>query len=260
MDDDLLQREMTYYRKNAHIEKISRELVKEMESRIDDELEDLKKEEELTTAKTTGSISESHIRFLQAKVKSMRDSLNSLRDEYGKRTEQCKSVQDDLKKALEESSQTQLSLNAARETLKKKEKLTVTLTDKLKISDAENATLKKELTALKRELKQKTAEASNVESKLNRVLGESERIKESAKNAEKENREKLSADIARREETEKALNEVGKQKCELLDALKKQSALIANLKKQKALLECSLLADIAADQFLKLLDSAGNAE
>ncbi|XP_075219547.1 testis-expressed protein 9 [Lycorma delicatula] len=262
---DVLMKEELYRKMNFDIKRKTHDLMKEMECRIDDDFKEIMKDDfpergkvvNPAPAQSSGlgrSGSEGLIRILQAKVKVLREQLNTLQTDYTRRTDEWKSLQAEIVKVEENSLKNKYCLLSTQDQLKKQEKLVSTLTSHLQIRDRENGVLKKQIESLKRELKQQEMSSSGHEVRLNRSLEEIEKLKESLRKSQYEEKELKDANRVRQEECNKILSRLEKQKSELILSFKKQVYLINNLKKQQGILETSRLVSLTEEEFNKLLD------
>ncbi|CAG5092059.1 Similar to Tex9: Testis-expressed protein 9 (Mus musculus) [Cotesia congregata] len=93
----------------------------------------------------------------------------------------------------------------------------------------------------------------NTEYKLNRSLEDNEKLKNSLKSSKNEERNNVNK-IRKLEDHIKVITKNNERlRQELVQAFKKQSLLVDNLKKQKAYLETSRQVELTRDDFLKII-------
>ncbi|XP_043279058.1 testis-expressed protein 9 [Venturia canescens] len=210
--------------------------------------------DEIVSTNPENCKSEAFLRFLKAKIKLLHDELETFRTEYKKKCNYCKEIEAENKKLEDARQKLHNQTLSLKDTIAKLEANISSSQSEIQARGTEIACLKKEIDGLKKELKSVNQQSSTFDTRLNRSLEDNERLRNIVRLNKIEEKE-LRDQIRRIQESERlTVKSVEKQRSEILQAFKKQTALVDNLKKQKIFLEASRQIELTKEEFSKILD------
>ncbi|KAJ1527071.1 hypothetical protein ONE63_008612 [Megalurothrips usitatus] len=193
-------------------------------------------------------------RLLRAKLTILNKEVESLRQDYKQKSEECRKMAADLTRSEEEGVRLESLLSAARESSANVQNKLELTSQQLNRTQAENLSLNKELVSVRKELKLQRQQTSAAELRLNRALEDVEKLR----NSTKQNQLQIKED---RENQRKILDQLQlkikgleRQQTELKSVCTKQSHLIDNLRRQKAHMEATQFVHSAEAEFDRILD------
>ncbi|XP_012276346.1 testis-expressed protein 9 [Orussus abietinus] len=197
---------------------------------------------------------EAIIEFLKAKIRMLHTELQSIQLEYKKKCSYCKELESDSKKLDEVKGKLQNQVASLKDTILKSESTNTSLQSKIQIQATENSALRKDIEGLRKEVKLLNQQSSSYDVRLNRSLEDNEKLRNSLKFCQHEEKELREQIRKLQDDKVAAVKNLEKQRSELLQAFKKQALLIDNLKKQKTYLEASRQIQLTEEEFSKLLE------
>ncbi|XP_034950126.1 uncharacterized protein DDB_G0283697 [Chelonus insularis] len=196
---------------------------------------------------------ETIIKFLKAKVKVLVNDLDTVKNELKKKDNLIKDLQNENTKINESKDKLNNQIINLKSTISKLENTISTQQMELQARLNESCSLKKDIEVIKKELKHANQQISSLDLRLNRSVEDNEKLKNNIKSNKVEERS-LRDKIRKLEDSERlVVKNYERQFSEILQAFRKQSLLIDNLKKQKAYLEASKQINLTREDFLKIL-------
>ncbi|XP_074107453.1 uncharacterized protein LOC141532820 isoform X2 [Cotesia typhae] len=193
------------------------------------------------------------IKFLKAKIKLLTGEIDILKDDLKKKCDLIRDLENNNKKTSECKEKLVTQINNLKDNIGKLENNISTQQNDIHAHLNENNSLKKEIQKLNKEIKSMTQQINILDLRLNRSLEDNDKLKTSLKSSKNEERNNVNK-IRKLEDHIKVIiknNERLRQ--ELIQAFRKQSLLVDNLKKQKAYLETTRQVELTRDDFLKII-------
>lgn len=194
------------------------------------------------------------IKFLKSKVAILQEELDSIIHESAKKTDELHKTYEKLKKLETQRDQAISKNTSLSEQLSKMEHKFDSLEKQIKEKDVDMTTNGKELETTKRELKLTKQANSNLEKRLFRTNEELENLKNTLSAYKDSERELKDSTRLEKENQEKQIKSLKKQRSDLLEAYKKQLYLIDNLRRQNICLEQAKLLKFGEKELSKVLD------
>ncbi|XP_014235575.1 testis-expressed protein 9 [Trichogramma pretiosum] len=200
------------------------------------------------------STSATIIRFLKAQVTKLQTDVQAAQLDARKKNDVIKELEAEIKRNDEKKEKLYAQISQHKETIVRAEGHNAELQAKLQAQSAEMSALRKDIEALKKESKSLAQLASSSEVRLNRSLEEIDKLKNALKASQSEEKE-LRAQVRKIQEDKRlAFKNSEKQRAEIVQAFKKQTQLVDNLRKQKAYLEAAKAIQFTEDDFTRLLE------
>ncbi|XP_057321384.1 repetitive organellar protein-like [Microplitis mediator] len=196
---------------------------------------------------------ESIIKILKAKIKILTSELDIIKDELKKKCNVIKELENDNKKINETKDKLGTQVMTLKESINKLENTISNQQTELQTRSNENNSLKKEIQSLKKEIKNMNQQLNNLDLRLNRSLEENDKLKNVIKLNKIEEKNNIDKIRKLEDNARVAVKNNERQYFEIIQAFKKQSLLIDNLKKQKAYFETNKQIQLTRDDFLKIL-------
>ncbi|XP_034243219.1 uncharacterized protein LOC117646416 isoform X1 [Thrips palmi] len=193
-------------------------------------------------------------RLLRAKLTILNKEVDTLRQDYKSKSEECRKLSAELARSDEEGARLDSSLSSARDAAANLQNKLELTSQNLTRAQAENSSLNKELASAKKDLKLQKQQTSAVELRLNRALEDNEKLRNSMKQTQlqvKDDRENQRKII---DQLQCKLKTLERQRMEFTSICTKQSHLIDNLQRQKAHLEANNFLHTAENEFDNILD------
>lgn len=193
-------------------------------------------------------------RFLKAKLHVLQQELDKITGDRNDKDKRISLLEDKLKATDDEKQRSQKQHATSQQLLEKLKKQYDDQRAKQEMLEQELAKVKKEAEELGKHTRLSETDANTRDIKLNRALEEVDKLKSLLAKRDGEAKDKL--EVAKR--TADALfaenKALQRQKQELLAAFKKQSQLIAVLKRQKMHVEAAKLLQFTEEEFFKALN------
>ncbi|XP_012538345.1 intracellular protein transport protein USO1 isoform X3 [Monomorium pharaonis] len=232
--------------------KINRELKKSLIKVSEIPLGESTKDTEILKDNTIGN--KAIITLLKGKIDIFYKKLQSMQLEYNNKCDYCKELEIEKKKLNNTQIKLWNQIEVLNDTITKLEHANSdTLLDYQALSN-ENIVLKKDLEGFQKEIRILNQQSINLDVRLNRSLESNEKLKNALRYSHTEEKE-LRNQIRKLQEDKKlAIKNLEKQRSELVQAFKKQTLLIDNLKKQNTHLMANGQVGLAKEDFAKLLE------
>lgn len=192
--------------------------------------------------------------FLKAKIDILQNELDVIRTEYKKKTDYCTVIESENKSSEEHKHKLQNQVEALKETVVKLEKANSDLRMNSQTVATENSALRKDVDELKKQVRLLQQQLNNYDIRLNRSFEDNDKLRNTLKCLNIEEKELRSQIRKLDEEKRLAIKKLEKQKSEVIQAFKKQTLLVDNLKKQNACLAASGKIQFTEEDFSRLLD------
>lgn len=192
--------------------------------------------------------------FLKAKIDILQNELEVIRVEYKKKTDYCTTIESENKSFEEQKHKLQNQIETLKETIAKLENTNGNLRTDSQTLTMENSALKKDVEEHKKQAKQLQQQLSNYDIRLNRSLEDNEKLRNTVKCLNIEEKELRNQIRKSDEEKRLAIKKLEKQRSDLIQAFKRQTLLVGNLKKQNACLAASGKIQFTEEEFARLLD------
>ncbi|KAK3930184.1 Testis-expressed protein 9 [Frankliniella fusca] len=193
-------------------------------------------------------------RLLRAKLTILNKEVDTLRQDYKTKSEECRKLSADLTRSEEEGARLESSLATARDASAGLQSKIESISRQLNQSQAENLSLNKELVAVKKELKSQKHQSSATELRLNRALEDIEKLRNTAKQAQLQVKEDRESQRKVGDQLQSKIKNLERQRTELMSVCTKQLHLIDNLRRQKVHLEVTRFVTTAETEFDNILD------
>ncbi|CAJ1368294.1 unnamed protein product [Effrenium voratum] len=194
------------------------------------------------------------IRLQNARILALQEELDKAITEATQRDSEVQQLRQENKQVSEEGKRLQKTNASLEQSQEKLKKQVSALESKTKDLEVERAELTKARDQLDVKMRKAEADSSSKEARLNRLTEECEKLKAAAKDANLQERDRVSSD---RREVDRLTNEVRKlerQRTELVTAFKKQMKLIEVLKRQRAHMEAARVLSFTEDEFIRILE------
>ncbi|XP_043674406.1 uncharacterized protein PFB0765w-like [Vespula pensylvanica] len=193
------------------------------------------------------------INFLKSKIDMLHNELKVIQVEYKNKVNDYERLESENKKLDCCKLKLHNQVTSLKETVTKLENNNSNLHDQNLASNTENLNLRKDVEGLKKEIKTLNHQLNNFDLRLNRSLEENEKLKNTIKFNHLEEKELRDQIRKLQEDKRQGIKHLEKQRLELLQAFKKQSLLIDNLKKQNAFMTAVEHMQFVEEDFSKLL-------
>ncbi|XP_029172382.1 dynactin, 150 kDa isoform [Nylanderia fulva] len=291
MSDDLLAKEREFRRLNRELQLKTHDVIKEVDSVIHDSLfsnqsylnfvrKDVKMTQEDTALKidkqsrTLDGIVEipsenvkeislkkdnsvgnnAIVTLLKAKIDMLYKELRAMQLEYDKKCDYSKELEVRNKKLDDIQVKLHNQMETLNDTIAKLENINSDTVSNCQVLNNENVSLKKALESLKKEINVLSQQSNNYDVRLNRSLENNEKLKNTLKCKQIEEKELRNSIRKLQEDKRIAIKNLKKQRTELVQVFKKQVLLIDNLKKQNMYLMASGQIRLTEEDFTKLLE------
>ncbi|KAL2715268.1 polyamine-modulated factor 1-binding protein 1 [Vespula squamosa] len=193
------------------------------------------------------------INFLKSKIDMLHNELKIIQVEYKNKVNDYEKLENENKKLDCCKLKLHNQVASLKETVTKLENNNFNLHDQNLASNTENSNLRKDIEGLRKEIKTLNHQLNNYDLRLNRSLEENEKLKNTIKFNHFEEKELRDQIRKLQEDKRQGIKHLEKQRLELLQAFKKQSLLIDNLKKQNAFMTAVEHMQLVEEDFSKLL-------
>ncbi|XP_071553436.1 testis-expressed protein 9 [Temnothorax nylanderi] len=194
------------------------------------------------------------ITLLKGKIDMLYKKLQAVQLEYNNKCDYCKELEVEKKKLDDAQIKLRNQIETLNDTVTKLERVNSdTLSDYQALSN-ENIVLKKDLESLKKEMRTLNQQSTNLDVRLNRSLESNEKLKSALKCSQIEEKELRNQIRKLQDDKRLAVKNLEKQRSELVQAFKKQTLLIDNLKKQNIHLMANGQITLTKEDFAKLLE------
>ncbi|XP_025996419.1 testis-expressed protein 9 [Solenopsis invicta] len=192
--------------------------------------------------------------LLQGKIDMLYKKLQAMQLEFNNKNDYCKELEGEKKKLDDTQIKLWNQIEALNDTITKLERANSdTLSDFQALSN-ENIVLKKDSEGLRKEIRILNQQSTNLDIRLNRSLESNEKLRNALKCSHTEEKE-LRNQIRKLQEDKKLIiKSLEKQRSELVQAFKKQTLLVDNLKKQNIHLMANGQISLTKEDFAKLLE------
>lgn len=198
------------------------------------------------------------IRLQNARILQLSEELDKAISETCQKDSEVQQLRQEQKQVNDEVKRLQKTNASLEQNQEKMKKQLSSAESRVKELELERAELMKVKDHLDLKVKKTEADSSSKEARLNRLMEESEKLKAAAKDANLQERDRVSSD---RREVDRLTNEVRKlerQRTELVGAFKKQMKLIEVLKRQRAHMEAAKVLSFTEDEFIRILELGEN--
>ncbi|XP_024884506.1 testis-expressed protein 9-like [Temnothorax curvispinosus] len=194
------------------------------------------------------------ITLLKGKIDMLYKKLQTMQLEYNNKCDYCKELEVEKKKLDDAQIKLRNQIETLNDTVTKLERVNSdTLSDYQALSN-ENIVLKKDLESFKKEIRTLNQQSTNLDVRLNRSLESNEKLKSALKCSQIEEKELRNQIRKLQDDKRLAVKNLEKQRSELVQAFKKQTLLIDNLKKQNIHLMANGQITLTKEDFAKLLE------
>ena len=193
-----------------------------------------------------------HLQNVQ--IKAMTKQLDQAIKSSSELSKTNNELQTKLSHTQETNRKLQFQVNKLQTSLSKKSNESKVYQNQVDDFSLENNSLKKELSKLRSIVKECETQSQTNEVKLKRAIESVEKYKTMILNFKSSNKENEVVFGQEKKIYETKINELTKQRDELIIGFKKQMQLIHILKRQKVHLEASRLLDFTEEEFLKVVD------
>ncbi|KAL0106481.1 hypothetical protein PUN28_016293 [Cardiocondyla obscurior] len=194
------------------------------------------------------------ITLLKGKIDMLYKKLETMQLEYNDKCDYCEELEAEKKKL--EGTQIKLhhQVETLNDTITKLENVNSDTLSNYQTLNNENVNLKKDLESFKKEIRTLNQQSNNLDIRLNRSLENNEKLRSALKCSQIEEKE-LRNQIRKLQDDKKlAVKSLEKQRSELVQAFKKQTLLVDNLKKQNIHLMANGQLSLTKEDFIKLLE------
>jgi len=192
--------------------------------------------------------------LLKGKVDMLYKKLQAMQLEYNNKSDYCKELEVEKKKLDDIQVKLSNQIKMLNNTITKLESINSDTLSEYQALSNENIVLKKDLEKVKNEIKILSQQSTNFDVRLNRSLESNEKLRNVLKYSQIKEKE-LKNQIRKLQDDKKlAIKNLEKQRSELMQAFKKQTLLVDNLKKQNMHLMANGQICLTKEDFAKLLE------
>ncbi|KAH0946079.1 hypothetical protein HN011_007026 [Eciton burchellii] len=194
------------------------------------------------------------INLLKGKIDMLHKELQATQLEFNRKRDYYTELEVENKKLDDAQVKSHNQIGTLNDTIIKLENTNSDMLTNYQIIKNENIALKKDLENLKKEVKVLNQQSNNYDIRLNRLLENNEKLKNTLKCNQIEEKELRNQIRKLQEDKRLSIKSLEKQRSELIQAFKKQLLLIDNLKKQNMYLMASEQIRFTEGDFIKLLE------
>ncbi|XP_076641434.1 uncharacterized protein LOC143352646 [Halictus rubicundus] len=196
-------------------------------------------------------VHETIVNLFKTKIDMLQKELQTLHVEYRKKCDVYKDSETEHKKI---ETKLQNEIESLQDTIAKLEITNKELQSQSQALNTESSIIKKDLDKLQKQIKTLNQQSNNYSMRLNRSLENNNKLRSALKCSQIEEKELRNQVRKLQDEKKLAVNNLGKQLTEIVQAFKKQMLVIDNLKKQNACLITIGQLRFTKEDFLRLLD------
>lgn len=194
------------------------------------------------------------ITLLRGKIDMLYKKLQAMQLEYNNKCDYCKELEVEKKKLDDVQIKLCNQIETLNDTVTKLERVNSNTLSDYQALNNENIVLKRDLESLKKEIRTLNQQSTNLDIRLNRSLESNEKLRSVLKCSQIEEKELRNQIRKLQDEKKLALKNLEKQRSELVQAFKKQTLLVDNLKKQNIHLMANGQINLTKEDFAKLLE------
>ncbi|XP_011874294.1 PREDICTED: testis-expressed sequence 9 protein [Vollenhovia emeryi] len=194
------------------------------------------------------------ITLLKGKIDMLYKKLQVVQLEYNNKCDYCEELEVERKKLDDVQVKLRSQIGTLNDTVTKLERVNSdTLLDYQALNN-ENIVLKKDLESLKKETRTLSQQSTNLDVRLNRALESNEKLRSALKCSQTDEKELRNQVRKLQDDKKLAVKNLKKQRAELVQAFKRQTLLVDNLKKQNMHLMANGQISLTKEDFAKLLE------